>query len=155
METQFIGEAAPVLKDIYYIVFYIGALTLAFVGLGIFFAKLWWGRSVEKLQEARAESLQLSGRANEIVEDQNLLISKLKKSAATFHADLTYRDNRIQKLQGDYRRLQNDLNERIKLDNQFTGTLRNKDIEVERLQKELENHQHYLFERDEELTPPP
>lgn len=116
----------------------IGFLGLVFLGLGLYCAKLLWGSHSDRIREAREENLRLAERTGEIVDEQNILLTNLKKASAIFNADITYRDNRIQKLESEFIRIQRDLNDKIATENHLNGILETRDREVERLSIEVE-----------------
>lgn len=152
---QLIEPATNIFADfINPILLRIGFLTLMFLALGLWFAKLKWGAAADRLKSARDESLRLTSRANEIVEDQNLMLTKLKKSSAVYKADIAFRDNKINKLQGDFQRIQADLNTRIESESNLTGLLRTRDRDIERLKNELANAEavaNQLGEKEQEI----
>jgi chromosome segregation ATPase len=123
-------------------------LGLLFFLLGLWLARLWFGSRDKRLAKARLETFQMLHQTNEIVDEQNSQIKKLKKTAAVNQADLNYRDTKIEKLTNDRVKMQSDLNEKIKAEMQFANTMTIRDLEIERLGREMEKFSKNLSEKD-------
>ncbi len=112
-------------------------LGLLFLLLGLWLAKLCFGSSDNRLTKVRLEIFQLINQTNQIVDEQNLQINKLKKSAAVYQADLNYRDTKIEKLTKERVKMQGDLNEKIKAEMEYSKSFSEKDSLILELRKDL------------------
>ena len=113
----------------------VSATMFGFFASGLLLAYLIWAPYLKRLHAAREDNLMLTGRLNEIIEDQNVLLASLNEVHGTekekWHLKVASREDRLESLNGRLAELDADSSE-------IRAELASRDDKITTLQEEIE-----------------